>query len=53
MIARVSPGMIAAMKTLPTDTARRSAMMISMMLGGMRIPRVPDAAMVPQARPWL
>ena len=41
--------MIAAMNTLPTDTASRSAMMMSMMLGGIRIPRVPDAAMVPLA----
>ncbi len=28
-------------------------MMISMMLGGMRMPSVPDAAMVPQASAWL
>ena len=31
----------------------RSAMMISMILGGMRIPSVPAAAMVPQASAWL
>jgi hypothetical protein len=41
------------MKTLPTETASRSAMMISMMLGGIRIPKVPEAAMVPQDREWL
>ena len=27
--------------------------MISMMLGGIRMPRVPEAAIVPQASPWL
>ncbi len=33
------------MNTLPTETDIRSAMMINMMLGGMRMPRVPEAAM--------
>ena len=41
------------MYTLPTDTDIRSAMMISMMLGGIRMPSVPEAAMVPQASAWL
>ncbi len=46
--------MIAAMNTLPTDTAIRSAMMMSMMLlGGMRMPSVPDAAIVPHDKAWL
>ena len=35
------------MNTLPTETAIRSAMMMSMMLGGIRIPRVPEAAITP------
>jgi hypothetical protein len=41
------------MNTLPTDTDMRSAMMISMMLGGIRMPSVPEAAIVPQDRAWL
>ena len=41
------------MYTLPTDTDMRSAMMISMMLGGIRMPSVPAAAMLPQASAWL
>ena len=45
--------MIAAVNTSPADTDSRSAMMISMMLGGIRMPSVPEAAIVPQARPWL
>ena len=36
------------MNTLPTETESRSAMMMSMMLGGIRMPSVPEAAMTPQ-----
>ena len=45
--------MIAAENRLPTETVSRSAMTISMMLGGMRMPSVPAAAMVPQESAWL
>ena len=41
------------MNMLPTDTAIRSAMMINMMLGGMRMPSVPEAAMQPQESEFL
>ena len=41
------------MNTLPTETAIKSAMMISMMLGGIRMPKVPEAAMVPHDSEWL
>ena len=41
------------MNTLPTEIAIRSAMMISMMLGGIRIPSVPDAAITPVESAWL
>ena len=41
------------MNNVPTETDSRSAIRISMMLGGMRMPSVPDAAMVPVARAWL
>ena len=37
------------MKSLPTEIVSRSPMITSMMDGGMRIPSVPDAAMVPVA----
>src|SRR5688572_17994305 len=49
----VRPGTIAAENRLPTETVRRSAITISMMLGGMRMPSVPAAAMVPQESAWL
>src|SRR5512134_3307147 len=51
--ASVRPGMIAAENMLPTETESRSDMTISMMLGGIRIPSVPAAAMVPQESAWL
>ncbi|MNC87258.1 hypothetical protein D3C83_29690 [compost metagenome] len=51
--ASVRPGMMAAENRLPTETESRSAITISMMLGGMRMPSVPAAAMVPQERAWL
>ena len=41
------------MKTFPTDIAIRSAMIISMMLGGINIPSVPEAAMTPHDIAWL
>ena len=37
------------MKTVPTGIDMRSAMMTSMIDGGMRMPSVPEAAMVPVA----
>ncbi len=37
------------MNTVPTGTDRRSAMMTSMIEGGIRMPSVPEAAMVPVA----
>ena len=45
--------MMAAENRLPTEMPIRSAMMISMIEGGMRMPSVPAAAMVPQASAWL
>ena len=44
---------MAAINTFPTDIAIRSAMIISMILGGIRIPSVPDAAMTPVDKAWL
>ena len=44
---------MAAIKTLPTEIAIRSAIIISIMLGGIRIPRVPDAAITPVDKAWL
>ena len=41
------------MNRLPTETCIRSAMMINMMLGGIRMPSVPEAAITPVARAWL
>ena len=49
----VRPGTIAAENRLPTETVSRSAMTISMMLGGMRMPSVPAAAIVPHDSAWL
>ena len=40
---------MAARNKVPTEIDNRSAMITSMMLGGIRIPSVPDAAMVPVA----
>jgi hypothetical protein len=41
--------MIAAMNTVPTGTDSRSDMITSMIDGGIRMPSVPDEAMVPVA----
>ena len=49
IIAKIRPGPNAAMKSVPTGTCRRSPMMISMMLGGIRIPKVPAAQITPVA----
>ena len=53
MAASKRPGTIAAENRLPTDTESRSAITISMIEGGIRIPKVPAAAMVPQESAWL
>lgn len=39
--------MTAEKNSMPTEMPSRSAMITSMMLGGMRMPRHDDAAMVP------
>ena len=51
--ANVRPGIKAPMKRLPTETCMISAIIINIILGGIRIPNVPDAAITPVARAWL
>ena len=45
----MKPGMIAARNRLPTEIASRSPMMTSMIEGGIRMPSVPEAQIVPVA----
>ena len=46
---RIRPGIMAPAKSFPTDRAAWSAMTTNIILGGMRIPSVPPAHMLPQA----
>ena len=48
-MARTNPGIKAAKNRSPTEIDSRSAIMINMMLGGIRIPSVPEAHMTPVA----
>ena len=41
------------MNTLPTEIAIKSAIIISIILGGISIPSVPEAAITPVASAWL
>ena len=45
-----SPGMIPAMKSRPIDVSDAMPYRIIVMLGGMRMPSVPPAAIAPVAR---
>ena len=45
--ANVNPGITAPINKLPTETCIISAMIINIILGGIRIPKVPDAAITP------
>ena len=49
-MARSSPGNIDATNNVPTDIARRSAIITSIIEGGIKIPSVPEAAIVPVDR---
>ena len=51
MPASISPGIIAAANSVPTDSFRMSASRIRIRLGGMIWPSVPDAQITPQASP--
>ena len=45
--ANVNPGITAPINKFPTETCIMSAIIINIMLGGISIPRVPDAAITP------
>ncbi len=45
----ITPGITAPMNRSPTDSDSWSAMMTSMMLGGIRMPSVPAPATTPEA----
>ena len=47
--ANVNPGITAPINKFPTETCIMSAIIINIMLGGISIPRVPDAAITPVA----
>ena len=48
--ARVNPGISAPINKLPTETCIISAIIINIILGGIRIPKVPEAAITPVAK---
>ena len=48
--ANVKPGITAPMNKLPTETCIISAIIINIILGGINIPNVPEAAITPVAR---
>ena len=47
--AKIRPGVTQAINKLPTDTCIISAIIINIILGGIKIPNVPEAAITPVA----
>jgi hypothetical protein len=46
----ITPGMVAAKNNLPMDCSVMMPYIIRVTLGGMRLPRVPPTAMIPEER---